>query len=124
MGDNGAIDMRERAVNAITDPIDRTRAEAIDRLRELETALIAHGFTVEVEAKLWALTVTTRAELLSPARSQRVQVATDGTAALSWYLVSPGSEEHLVQCERLCPAAAIAEATERIAHELRTGGQR
>lgn len=71
-----------------------------------------------MEIKFWALTATHAADVLSPARSQRVQLATDAAGALNWYLVSPGDTNGAVLCELLCPAAAIVQATERIARVL------
>ena len=106
-------------MHALTDPIEVVRAAAMAHLRELETTLTAHGFTVEVEAKFWALTATNDADKLAPARSQRVQPAADHSGNLNWYWATPRSDD----VELLCPSAAIAEATERIARALSLAGR-
>lgn len=107
-------------MHALTDPIKEVRAAAMTRLTELETALVAHGFSVKVETKFWALTATSRSDRLSPSKSMRLQLAADHQGSLNWYRRSEGADD----VELMCPAAAIAEVTERIAHELRAAGQR
>ena len=105
-------------MHAVKDPIDVDRATALAQLGELETTLIAHGYSVEVERTFWVLTITQRAEVLSPAQSQRVQIACDPAGDLHWYLARDGD------LEQMCPAAAIAEAVELITAALRKAARR
>lgn len=107
-------------MHATTDPTGEIRAEVATRLDELTTALTAHGFSVLVERKFWLLTATHQADKLTPKRSCQVQLATDESVRLHWYWVPAGA----ASVEQLCPAAAIAEVTERIAHALRSAAHR
>jgi hypothetical protein len=121
VGSHVATDTQEHPVHAMTDPIGKVRGQVTARLRELETALVAHGFTVEIETKFWMLTVHAAADKLGPERSQRAQVATDAAGQLNWYFVpQPADDPELMQCERICPAAEVSEVTERIARALKT----
>lgn len=106
-------------MNAISDPTTGVREMALDRLHELETRLIAHGLKTVVETTFWKITVSLPATVLAPARTVCVQIA-DGPTGLAWYWVRDTIED----VEYLCPGVAIAEATERIADELRTAGRR
>ena len=101
-------------MNAISDPIGEVRKMALARLADLETRLVAHGFSVEVEAKLWALTATSPADMRGPRRSQRVQLAVDHAERLHWYRKQAGDTD----VERLCPADAVAEVGEILARAL------
>lgn len=107
-------------MHATTDPLDEVRDEALAWLRELETSLVAHGFTAEVEQKFWGVRVTHSADKLSPARSLRLQVVPGPGRALSWYWVKNAIED----TQHLAPAAAIAEVTEAVARALRRGDVR
>ena len=107
-------------MHATTDPLDEVRGEAIAWLRELETSLVAHGFTAEVEEKFWLLRATHPADKLSPARSLRLQVAMGPGRSLSWYWVKDAIED----TQYLAPAAAIAEVVEAVAVALRRGDAR
>jgi hypothetical protein len=107
-------------VHATTDPTGEIRAEVATRLDELTTALTAHGFSVLVERKFWLLTATHQADKLAPKRSRQVQLATDENVRLHWYW----TPSRTASVQRLCPAAAIAEATEHIAHALRSAAHR
>lgn len=111
-------------VHALTDPMEKIREQVVDRLHQLETALTAHGFSVEVETTFWCLTATKPADRLGGRRSQRVQLALDGFDALEWYLVSPTEVEGIVQTDLIGPADAIAATVERIAEALVRGGGR
>jgi hypothetical protein len=108
----------------------------MERLRELETALTARGLTVRVEPDHWSLVAKNEAAepenprdplaiAYGPAKLvQRVQLATDATGALRWYWQWSGpSRDAPHEYEPLCPAAAIAEATERVARVLALAGQ-
>lgn len=101
-------------MHANTDPIKEVRNVALARLADLETTLVAHGFSVEVEAKFWALTATSPADMRGPRRSQRVQLAADHAERLHWYRKQTGDTD----VERLCPADAVAEVGEVIARAL------
>lgn len=107
-----------------TDPIAEVREQVAARLRELETALVAHGFTVGVETKFWRLDVHARADRLALARTQRVQLAPGpaGTLTLYWHLVLPGEVEGVLRNERIAPEEDIRGAAERIAQALTRGG--
>lgn len=98
-----------------TDQFEQTRAAAMAGLTDLETSLVAHGFSVEVERKFWALTVTNRADRTAPKRSKRLQLAADDNGRLDWFWVRDGSPD----VEPLCPIKAIDHAVEAIAHALR-----
>ncbi len=52
-------------MQATTDPAAAVRATTLKRLGELETALVAHGYRVEVEARFWEITAIQRAGKLS-----------------------------------------------------------
>ncbi len=106
-------------MHAITDPTAAVRAAALERLGDLETALTAHGFAVEVEVKFWALTAVSRAEKLSPARSQRVQLALDPQGGLNWYW-APSARDDI---ELLGPASAVDKTVELIASALHKAGR-
>jgi hypothetical protein len=90
------------------------------RLHELETALTAHGFAVDVEAKFWRIDVRSRPERLAPARTQRVQLGPDpaGTLKLSWWFVVPGDVDGITRLDPIGPETDIAGAVERIAQEM------
>jgi len=103
-------------VHAMTiDPTKEGREHAAASLRRLETVLIAHGFTVEVEVKFWQVLVCAAAEKLVPVRSQRVQLAPDPTGALNWYFVLPAPADELPDLELICAEDAVSEAVEIIA---------
>lgn len=109
-------------MHANTDPIKQVRDVALARLTDLETTLVAHGFSVEVEAKFWALTATHAADLRGPRRSQRVQLAADdgdGKHLHWWYQKQTGDTD----VERLCPADAVAEVGEVVARALNRADQ-
>jgi hypothetical protein len=119
-------------VHANTDAHDATKGAAMKRLRELETALTARGFKVRVEPHSWALVARNVAaepedplgKHFAPALAQRVQVSTDDKGALNWYWQWSGpTRDAPPEYELLCPAAAIAEATERIARVLALAAQ-
>ena len=101
-------------MNAISDPIGEVRKVALARLADLETRLVAHGFSVEVETKFWALTATSPADMRGSRRSQRVQLAADHAERLHWYRKQTGDTD----VERLCPADAVAEVGEILARAL------
>jgi hypothetical protein len=107
------------AVHATTDPIGEVRKLALARLAELETRLVAHGFSVEFERKFWALTASSPADVRGPGRSQRVQLAADHAERLHWY--RKRSDE--ADIERLGPADAVAEVSEVIARALNRPGR-
>lgn len=102
-------------MHANTDPIGEVRKAALARLAELETVLVAHGFSVEVEAKFWSITASHAADARGPRRSHRVQLAADGAEQLHWYR----SQGDAADIERLCSGDAIAEVSEIIARALR-----
>jgi hypothetical protein len=106
-------------VGATTDPIGDIRQVVLDRLADLETLLVAHGFSVEVEAKFWALTASCAADSRGPRRSQRVQLAADHAERLHWYRKQAGDTD----VEQLCPADAVAEVGEVIARTLNRAGR-
>jgi hypothetical protein len=110
-----------------TEAPDAVREAVPRRLRELGMRLAARGFKVIVDADRWCLTVVNRAAApddpsdplaiaYGPLKLvQSVYLAVDDTGDLCWYWqwsgpTRGGSGEY----ERLCPAAATAEATERI----------
>lgn len=104
----------------MTDPISDVRKQVAGRLDELGTALVAHGFTVQIEAKFWRMEVRSRADRLAPARTQRVELAPDpsGELSLSWHLVLPGAGDGISRHELIGPEADVPGAVERIVQEL------
>lgn len=104
-------------MHALTDPLEEIRPVVTARLRDLETALVAHGFMVETEAKFWQLIARHRADRIGPARTVRVQLSADHAGRLHWYWLRAGVEDW----ERLEPADAIAATTERLARMLSAG---
>ncbi|MDN3357796.1 hypothetical protein [Actinomadura sp. DC4] len=105
-------------MHATTELTKEDQARAVARLHDLETVLIAHGFTVEVEAKFWQILVCAAAEKLVPVRSQRVQLGPDPAGALNWYFVFPVAADELPQLELICSEDAIPEAVEIIADAM------
>jgi hypothetical protein len=107
------------------DPVMEVRKQVAARLRELETALIAHGLIVQVEAKFWRLEVRAPASVHAPARTQVVQLAPEpsGNLELSWFLVVPGEVDGITATEPIGAEADIAGAVEHIAQALRQAGQ-
>jgi hypothetical protein len=117
-------------VRAPTEAPDSAREAVPRRLRELGMTLAARGFKVIVDADRWCVTAVNKAAAAddpSPLAVaygpfklvQSVYLAVDDTGVLCWYWqwsgpMRGGPGEY----ERLCPAAAIAEATERISRVL------
>lgn len=112
-------------------PDDIVRAEAVGRLRELETVLTARGLAVRVEPQRGLLAV--RNESAAPDDphdplavaygsvhlTQRVRIARDEEGVLMWWWEWSGpSRGAAPEHERLCLAGAIAEAAGRIARVL------
>lgn len=106
---------------------DAVRPEAVGRLRELATVLTARGLAVRVEPEHGLLVV--RNESTAPDDpsdplavaygsahlTQRVRIACGSDGALTWYWQWSGATRDAPpEYERLCPAGAIAEASERI----------
>lgn len=113
-------------MHAKTDPIADVRRQVAARLHELETALIAHGFTVvTVDVMLWSLDVRAAASTVAPAQTRRVQLApaSSGELALSWYLVLPGPVDGVPDTELIGAEDDIGGVVERIAQALIRGGQ-
>lgn len=105
----------------IADPIEKIREQVVDRLHRLETGLVAHGFTVEVETTFWCLTASARPDKLGGRRSQRVQLALDGHDRLHWYFVVETEVEGVVRTDLIGPAHAVSVTVERVAKALRGG---
>jgi hypothetical protein len=101
-------------MHAAIDPAGEVRKMALARLADLEVKLVAHGFSVEVEAKFWALTATSPADMRGPRRSQRVQLAADHAERLHWYRKRSEGDD----VEQLCPGDEVAEVGEVIARAL------
>lgn len=112
---------------------DATRAAAMERLHELETALTAREFRVRVEEKQWSLVAKNQAAAadnphdplamaLGPVSlSQRVVLAPDDSGGLCWFWAWTNREAP-IEYELIAPAAAIAEVTERMARVLALAG--
>lgn len=112
---------------------DVTKQAAIERLRELETTLTARGFLVRVEGDRWSLVAKNQAAQADDPRdplamalgpvslSQRVVLAPDDAGHLCWHWewAHRGTE---TTYERIAPAAAIAEVTERVGRVLALAG--
>jgi hypothetical protein len=113
---------------------DATRQAAIERLRELETALTAREFLVRVEENHWSLAAKNQAAAaddpndplalaLGPVSlSQRVVLAPNDVGALCWFWAWTNRDAP-IEYEYLAPAAAIAEVTERMSRVLALAGQ-
>lgn len=101
-------------MHAIKDPLGELRPVALARLEELETILVAHGFTAEVQAKFWAVTAHAAADTRGPRRSRRVQLAADLADDLHWYWRPRGVEG----IEQIGPAGAVGGVVEIIARAL------
>jgi hypothetical protein len=137
VGSNVETDTWERAVHAETQaPNDPVKDEAKGRLRELETALTARGFTVRVEETRWSLVAVNKAVEPDDPRDplaiaygstklvQRVALATDATGALCWFWQWSGpTRDAPSEYEPLGPAAGIADAADRITRVLALAGQ-
>jgi hypothetical protein len=118
-------------VRAQTETLDAARDAVPGRLRELGMTLAARGFKVIVDADRWCLTAVNKvvapddpsdpiAIAFGPVKLvQSVYLAVDETGALCWYWQWSGpTRGGPGEYERLGPAAAIAETTERIARVL------
>ena len=114
---------------------DAVRETARTRLHELEAMLAARGFAVRVEEGHWSLVAKNEAAsaddphdplamALGPVSlSQRVRLAPDDTGALCWFWAWTHRGAP-VEYEYLAPAAAVAEAAERISRVLALAGER
>jgi len=118
-------------VRAQAEVPDAVREAVPRRLRELGMTLAARGFKVIVDADRWCLTAVNKAAApddpsdplgiaYGPVKLvQSVCLAVDETGALCWHWQwSSPTRRGPGEYERLCPAAAIAEAAERIARVL------
>jgi hypothetical protein len=118
-------------VRAETEAPDAVREAVPRRLRELGIRLAACGFKVIVDADRWCLTAVNKAAAPDDPSApfataygpiklvQSVYLAVDETGAPCWYWQWSGpTRGGPGEYQRLCPAAAIAEATERIARVL------
>lgn len=114
---------------------DATKDVAMERLRDLTTALTARGFTVRPEPDHWSLVAVNKAAepddpsdplaiAYGPVKLvQRVALATDDTGALCWWWQWSGpTRDAPGEYELLGPAAGVAEATERISRVLALAG--
>jgi hypothetical protein len=108
-------------------------------LRELATSLSVREFTVRIEPANWSLVAKNElsadadtdgppdplARAFGPVRlTQRVQLATNDHGDLFWYWQWSGPDrEAPPEYQPMCPAHAIAEATERISRVLALAGR-
>jgi hypothetical protein len=114
-------------VRVQTEAPDAVREAVPRRLRELGMRLAGRGFKVILDADRWCLTTVNKAaapdDPLAIAYGpvnlvQSVYLAVDA-GALCWYWQGSGPARVCSgEYERLCPAAVIAEATERISRVL------
>lgn len=93
--------------------------EPVELLDELNTTLTARGFRVEVDRKLWAVTVQ------NPAAKDLKQVVrlggNDGQPYWFWEWSGP-ERDSPPEFEPMCPAHAVAEAAERVTRVLAASG--
>jgi hypothetical protein len=95
-------------------------ATPLDVLTELSTALTARGLRVEVDRKIWSVTAQ------NPAAKDLRQVVRlggkDGEPTWFWEWSGPHRDSP-PEFEPMCPAHAIAEATERVTRVLAVRGR-
>jgi hypothetical protein len=113
---------------------DATGQAAIERLHELEAALMARRFLVRVEEDRWSLVAKNQAAVADDPRdplavalgpvslSQRVVLAPDDAGELFWWWAWTNRDAP-IEYERIAPAEAIAEVAGRMAHVLALAGQ-
>jgi hypothetical protein len=135
-----AEDQHPSAVPLIPPALGAVKEAALLALRDLAKSLDARGFTVRLDPDDWTLiarneaTVEDDDEPSSPADplavvfgpvrlTQRVTLALTDTGDLYWHWQWTGPERGSPpEYQPMCPAAAIADATERISRVLALAG--
>jgi hypothetical protein len=113
---------------------DATGQVVIERLHELEAALMARDYLVRVEEDQWSLVAKNQAAVADDPRdplavalgpvslSQRVVLAPDDAGELLWWWAWTNRGAP-IEYERIAPAEAVAEVAARVAHVLALAGR-